>query len=69
MNKQEQVILEHGLDFPRPVCSGNQRRGINLPLTSDAYTGFSNAGFLVSALVLVLIFIPGLFLTHKKKSA
>lgn len=90
--------------------------GINLPLTSDAYTGLNDhqlseagvginiienlgasfgsaviatvvatvvqglqptvanslkgyhAGFLVSTLVLILIFIPGLFLTHKKRA-
>ncbi|MGP0586405.1 MDR family MFS transporter [Paenibacillus timonensis] len=93
---------------------GTSVGGINLPLTSDAYTGLDDhqlpeagvginilenlgasfgsaviatvvatvvpgvqptlanglkgyhAGFLVSALILILIFIPGLFLTHKR---
>ncbi|WP_339301783.1 DHA2 family efflux MFS transporter permease subunit [Paenibacillus sp. FSL K6-2441] len=95
---------------------GSSIGGINLPLTSDAYTGLNDhqlseagvginiienlgasfgsaviatvvatvvqglqptvanslkgyhAGFLVSTLVLILIFIPGLFLTHKKRA-
>lgn len=95
---------------------GTSVGGINLPLTSDAYTGLDDyqlpeagvginiienlgasfgsaviatvvatvaqglqptvanglkgyhAGFLVSTLVLALIFIPGLFLTHKRKA-
>ncbi|MCT2193736.1 DHA2 family efflux MFS transporter permease subunit [Paenibacillus sp. p3-SID1389] len=95
---------------------GTSIGGINLPLTSDAYTGLNDhqlsesgvginiienlgasfgsaviatvvatvvqglqptvanslkgyhAGFLVSTLVLILIFIPGLFLTHKKRA-
>ncbi|MNO13740.1 Multidrug export protein EmrB [compost metagenome] len=95
---------------------GTSVGGINLPLTSDAYTGLDDhqlpeagvginiienlgasfgsaviatvvatvvqgvqptianglkgyhAGFLVSALILILIFIPGLFLTHKRNA-